>query len=186
VHAGQDNVLSVLVENMGHNEDFNATDSHKEPRGLTGAALAGSATPLTWRIQGSLGGEDLTDPARGPFNTGGLYGERNGWHLPGPVGGGWTTTTLPHRDTTAGVAWYRTTFDLHLPKNQDVPLGVTFTDDASRHYRALLFVNGWQLGRYVNDVGPQHTFPVPPGILRTDGRNTLAIADLATSLRVDH
>ncbi|MCW2944722.1 MAG: beta-galactosidase [Actinoallomurus sp.] len=206
VHAGQDNVLSVLVENMGHNEDFNATDSHKEPRGLTGAALAGSATPLTWRIQGSLGGEDLTDPARGPFNTGGLYGERNGWHLPGPVGGGWTTTTLPHRDTTAGVAWYRTTFDLHLPKNQDVPLGVTFTDDPSRHYRALLFVNGWQLGRYVNDVGPQHTFPVPPGILRTDGRNTLAIAvwnedettgglggvtleeyaDLATSLRVDH
>jgi hypothetical protein len=34
VRAGADNVLSVMVENMGHNEDFNADDSHKEPRGL--------------------------------------------------------------------------------------------------------------------------------------------------------
>jgi beta-galactosidase len=203
---GQDNVLSVLVENMGHNEDFNATDSHKEPRGLTNAALLGSAASLTWRIQGSAGGEDLSDPARGPFNTGGLFGERNGWHLHGRTGAGWTATSLPHRDTTPGVSWYKTTFDLRLPKDQDVPLGVTFTDDPSRHYRALLFVNGWQLGRYVNDVGPQHTFPIPPGILRTDGRNTLAIAvwneddstgglgqvglqqyaDLATSLRVSN
>jgi beta-galactosidase len=33
-----------------------------------------------------------------------------------------------------------------------------------------------RLGRYINHVGPQHTFPIPPGILRTDGRNTLAIA----------
>jgi beta-galactosidase GanA len=176
VHAGQHNVLSVLLENMGHNEDFNATDSHKEPRGLTGAALAGSAAPLTWRIQGSLGGETLADPARGPMNTGGLYGERNGWYLPARAGGGWTATTLPRRDTRPGVRWYRTGFHLHLPANQDVPLGVTFTDDASRHYRALLFVNGWQLGRYVNDVGPQHSFPVPPGILRTNGANTIAIA----------
>ena len=61
---------------------------------------------------------------------------------------------------------------LHLHRVRDT----TFTDDASRHYRALLFVNGWQLGRYINDVGPQHTFPIPPGILRTGGRNTIAIA----------
>ncbi len=176
VRAGKDNVLSVLVENMGHNEDFNATDSHKEPRGLTGAALTGAGTRLTWRIQGSLGGETPADPARGPFNTGGLYGERNGWYLPGSVGKAWRSTTLPRRDATPGIAWYRTTFGLDLPKDQDVPLGVTFADDASRHYRALLFVNGWQVGRYVNDVGPQHTFPVPPGILRTDGSNTIAIA----------
>jgi beta-galactosidase GanA len=59
VRAGQDNVLSVMVENMGHNEDFNADDSHKEPRGLTGATILGSTAQLTWRIQGSLGGEDL-------------------------------------------------------------------------------------------------------------------------------
>jgi beta-galactosidase GanA len=173
VRAGQDNVLSVLVENMGHNEDFNADDTHKQPRGLTGASLAGSAAPIAWRIQGARGDED---PVRGPLSTGGLFGERSGWHLPQTPTAGWADTTLPHRDTTPGVAWYRTTFDLRLPADQDVPLGVTFTDDPARHYRALLFVNGWQLGRYINDVGPEHTFPVPPGILRTDGRNTLAIA----------
>ena len=37
LRTGADNVLSVLVENMGHNEDYNAADTHKEARGLTGA-----------------------------------------------------------------------------------------------------------------------------------------------------
>jgi beta-galactosidase GanA len=176
LRAGRDNVLSVLVENMGHNEDFNADETHKEPRGLTGATILGSTAQISWRIQGSLGGEHLTDPARGPMNAGGLFGERGGWHLPGFPDGGWSRTTLPHPDTTPGVTWYRTTFDLDLPKGQDVPMGVRITDDPARHYRALLFVNGWQVGRYINHVGPQRTFPVPPGILRTNGANTLAIA----------
>jgi beta-galactosidase GanA len=176
VRAGAENVLAVLVENMGHNEDFSATDSHKEPRGLTGATILGSTAQLSWRIQGSLGGEDLVDPARGPMNTGGLFGERNGWSLPGFPDGSWRSVTLPHADTTPGVAWYRTTFDLHLPRGQDVPIGVRIDDDHARNYRALIFVNGWQIGRYVNDTGPQVSFPVPNGILRADGQNTIAIA----------
>src|SRR5439155_1614133 len=90
VRAGADNVLSVLVENMGHNEDFRANDTQKEARGLTGAALTGpSAGPLTWRLQGNLGGEDPADPVRGPLNNGGLFGERSGWHLPGFPDGSW-------------------------------------------------------------------------------------------------
>ncbi|MEN3360578.1 MAG: hypothetical protein V7637_4560, partial [Mycobacteriales bacterium] len=176
VRGGAANVLAVLVENMGHNEDFNADDSHKQPRGLTGAALLGSTAKLGWRIQGSLGGEQLVDPVRGPFNTGGQYGERAGYYLPGYPDRRWTPVTLPRADSTPGTSWYRTTFTLHLPAGQDVPLGIRLDDDPARHYRALIYVNGWQLGRYVNDVGPQHSFPVPPGILRTDGRNTLAIA----------
>ena len=93
VRAGRDNVLSVMVENMGHNEDFNADDSNKQPRGLTGASLVGSSAQLTWRIQGSLGGEDLVDPTRGPMNA------------------------------SPGEAWYRTAFTLNLPAGQDVPIG---------------------------------------------------------------
>jgi len=176
VRAGATNVLAVLVENMGHNEDFNADDSHKQPRGLTGAALLGSTARLGWRIQGSLGGEQLVDPTRGPFNVGGQYGERAGYHLPGFPDRRWQPVTLPHPDATPGTSWYRTTFTLRLPPGQDVPLGIRLDDDPARHYRALIYLNGWQLGRYINDVGPQHSFPVPPGILRTDGRNTLAIA----------
>ncbi len=176
VRAGADNVLSVLVENMGHNEDFNADESHKQPRGLTGATILGSTAQLTWRIQGSRGGEDLVDPARGPMNTGGLYGERSGWSLPGYPDGSWPSVGLPHADATPGIAWYRTTFALHLPRGQDVPIGVRIDDDHARNYRALIYVNGWQIGRYVNDTGPQVSFPVPTGILRADGTNTIAIA----------
>ncbi len=32
------------------------------------------------------------------------------------------------------------------------------------------------IGNYVNYLGPQHSFPIPNGILNTDGRNTIAIA----------
>jgi hypothetical protein len=37
-------------------------------------------------------------------------------------------------------------------------------------------VNGWNLGQYIANVGPQHTFVLPNGILNPHGRNTLAIA----------
>jgi hypothetical protein len=40
----------------------------------------------------------------------------------------------------------------------------------------LIFVNGWNLGQYIADVGPQHTFVLPTGILDPHGRNTLALA----------
>jgi beta-galactosidase GanA len=179
LRPGSTNVLSVLVENMGHNEDFFAGDSQKEPRGLTGATLVGSPAALDWRIQGSTG----NDPVRGPMNTGGQYGERTGYHLPGYPDGGWDRVSLPHPDGTPGTSWYRATVDLDLPPGQDVPLGIRITDDPARHYRALIYVNGWLIGRYINDVGPQRSFPVPPGILRTDGRNTIAIAVWNTDTR---
>jgi arginine exporter protein ArgO len=40
----------------------------------------------------------------------------------------------------------------------------------------LIFVNGWNVGQYVNDVGPQHVFVLPQGILRHQGTNTIALA----------
>ncbi|MGI5228121.1 glycoside hydrolase family 35 protein [Actinoallomurus sp. CA-142502] len=176
LRPGADNVVSVLAENMGHDQDRAADDSYREPRGLTGAELTGSATTVKWRLQGDQGGEKPADPMRGPYNNGGLYGERAGWYLPGRQDAAWPTVSLPHAEPTPGVGWYRTTFRLNVPKGQDVPVGLRIDDDAARHYRALIFVNGWQVGRYINDVGPQHVFQVPAGILRTDGENTIAIA----------
>src|ERR1700742_2816254 len=32
------------------------------------------------------------------------------------------------------------------------------------------------MGNYVNYVGPQHSFPIPNGILNTHGKNTIALA----------
>ena len=172
-----DNIISVLTVNMGHEEDYNSTNGNKAARGLTSALLTGAPlTSITWRLQGVRGGEDMIDPVRGPLSTGGLFGERAGWSLPGYPDRDWTPVTLPATDTTPGVSWYRTDVALDLPKRQDTSLGLTISDDPSRQYRAMLFVNGWQVGNYVNYKGPQHSFPVPNGILNPDGTNSIAIA----------
>src|SRR5256885_1822114 len=156
---------------MGHNEDFRADDTQKEARGLTGAALTGAPTPLTWRIQGNV--DDS-------LNTGGLFGDRSGWYRPEFPDGAWNPVDLPHTAAAPGVTWYRTTVNPHLPAGQDTSVGLRIDDDPARPYRAEIFVNGWQLGRYINGVGPQHSFPIPNGILRPDGDNTIAIAVWST------
>lgn len=178
-------VLSVMVRNDGHNEDGGVNDAQKEGRGLISAAMSAAdgtaVTPsTTWRIQGNLGGEDIVDTARGIMNAGGLYGERHGWDLPGYPDDSWATTTLPQADASPGTTWYRTTARLDVPKEDDASLGLTIGDPStprsSANYRALIFVNGWNVGQYIADVGPQHTFVVPNGILDPHGQNTIALA----------
>ncbi|MFJ8158665.1 beta-galactosidase [Streptomyces sp. NPDC094468] len=177
VKSTGDNIISVLTVDMGHEEDYNSSNGNKTARGLTSASLVGAPlTSVTWRLQGVRGGEDLQDTVRGPLSTGGLYGERAGWSLPGYPDADWNRVSLPTTDTTPGVSWYRTDADLDLPRGQDTSLGLTFTDDPARKYRATIFVNGWQVGNYVNYLGPQHTFPVPDGILNPNGHNSIALA----------
>lgn len=101
---------------------------------------------------GNLGGEDIADTVRGTLNEGGLYGERLGWHLPNYPDHGWQQTSVPDTKKRSGVSWYRTTFDLNIPKNHDVPLGIRFKDSKSERYRALLFINGWQFGKYGTEL----------------------------------
>ena len=183
LEVGKDNVLSVLVGNMGHNQDGSGDDLFKQPRGLESATMLGASPTIAWKIQGDRGGEMLADPVRGPMNNGGLYGERMGWSLPGYPDQGWRTVALPRTTETPGVDWYRTTFALDVPAGQDVPIGLKIDGDASRHYRALVFVNGWQVGRYINETGPQHVFELPAGLLNPHGENTIAIADWNTGTR---
>ena len=178
LRAGADNVISVLVENLGHNEDFASNDSQKQPRGLTAYVLDGSSAAISWKIQGNLGGEHPVDPVRGPYNNGGLHGERAGYHLQGYPDASWTPVSLPAAASAPGVTWYRTTVALALPATQDVSLALSITDTPTRDYRARIFVNGWHMGVYINKVGPQTVFVVPNGILNTHGENTLAIAVL--------
>ncbi|MEV0775435.1 beta-galactosidase [Streptomyces sp. NPDC050428] len=178
-----DNVLSVLVENAGHNEEW-GHDYSKEPRGLLGAEVIGGASTLTWKIQGSRGGEDPVDTARGPYNNGGLYGERAGWSLPGFSDGGWKSTTLSGQagKTGPGVRWYRTSAPLDLPQGQDnaLALDLAEADGGKTGYRAQIFVNGWLIGRYLPDTGPQTRFVIPKGLLREEGNNTIALAVWST------
>lgn len=177
MHDGADNVISVLTVNMGHEEDYNEAGGNKAARGLIGARLAGAPlNTITWKLQGVRGGEVPMDTVRGPLNVGGLYGERAGWYLPGYPTRSWRPTTLPATDKTPGVSWYATSVALDLPPGQDTSLGLNISDDPSRKYRAEIFVNGWDMGDYVNYLGPQHSFPIPNGVLNPHGTNDIKIA----------
>jgi beta-galactosidase GanA len=179
VKAGSDNVLAILVENTGNPEGPSG-----EKVGLYNAVLAGSSAPVTWKLMGAPGGSTLQDPVRGIMNEAGLAGSDNGWDLPGYPDGNWQDVTLPDswsaRGVPAGIGWYRTTFNLHLPGKSYVPIDVQIggagPGAGTADYRAFIYVNGWLIGRYVNNMGPQHQFYVPAGILNDHGPNTLAIA----------
>jgi hypothetical protein len=180
-------VVSVMVRNDSHNWDLMADDQHREARGLIAASLTSRGgqrfgVPIAWRIQGSAGGELPPDTARGPLNNGGLYGERAGWHLPfsGADAAGWTKADLTAAPPAPGTYWLRARVPLDLPRGQDVQLGLQFGDPAhprsDRENRALIFVNGWNMGQFIAHIGPQRTFVIPPGILNPNGENTIALA----------
>ncbi len=175
-----DHLISVMVRNNSHNWDLAADDEHKEARGLISASLS-TLTPITWKIQGNRGGEHIADLVRGPMNNGGLYGEREGWHLPAKKSDtGWTPAAPTDAPPAPGTYWLRTQVPLDLPKGQDVQLGLQIGDPSkpqSDHVnRALIFINGWHMGNFAANVGPQHVFVVPPGILNPNGDNTITLA----------
>ncbi len=187
LRPGQDNVVAVLTQSSGHDEDGvygpAPSDAQKAPRGLLGASLEGASTPVTWRLQG---GDSAQDAVRGPLNVTGLYGTNHGWDLPGYPDRSWQSVSLPDswstRGLPPGVGWYRTSFDLDLPRQSYVPVAVQIdgpvpgAGTTTANYRAFIFVNGWLMGQYDNKLGPQHQFYIPAGILNQDGNNTLAIA----------
>lgn len=179
----QDNVVSVLVANMGHDEDGNNKDSHKAARGLISADVQrkdGTEAEITWKLQGNKGGVQIPDSSRGSYNLGGLYGERHGWYLPGFDDSKWEKVTLPDSRTTAGIGWYNTSFDLNIPENYDVPISLQISDDTfgteGAKYRAYIYINGWLYGQYINNAGPQKEFYLPAGLLNEHGHNLLSIA----------
>jgi beta-galactosidase GanA len=181
-------LISVMVRNNSHNWDLMADDYHREARGLIAASLTSRggnrfAVPIQWRIQGNKGGEAIADLVRGPMNNGGLYGEREGWYLPGKgvdAKTGWTVAKTGDAPPAPGTYWLRTTVNLDLPKGHDIQLGLAFGDTtrprSDRENRALIFVNGWNMGQFISHVGPQRTFVIPPGILNPNGENTIALA----------
>jgi len=117
------------------------------------------------------------DKVRGVLNEGGLFGERQGWHLPGFDTSSWIDRNLSSGlpNSAAGVGFFVSTFNLNIPSNNDVFLSFNF-DQSSQPYRAYLFVNGWMMGKRIANLGPQFKFPVHQGILYYSGSNTVAVA----------
>jgi hypothetical protein len=90
------------------------------------------------------------------MNEGGLYGERLGWHLPGFDTSSWEDAS-PTTDGVQGAAirWFTTTFSLSIDSDLDVPVGIEVGAPKGTIARMLLFVNGYQYGKYVPHIGPQ-------------------------------
>ncbi|EGO25493.1 glycoside hydrolase family 35 protein [Serpula lacrymans var. lacrymans S7.9] len=177
---GSAHVLTILQDHMGYEEDWTAaSDDFKAPRGLLSYSFEGSnaTTVDLWKVIGNLGGEDYVDTTRGPLNEGGLYGERQGWHLPDFDDSYWADGLPTNGISSAGVSFYRTTFELDIPSGVDYPMAIVTTNMTTNPYfRSQFYVNGYQFGKYVNSVGPQQAFPVPQGILNYNGLNTLAVS----------
>lgn len=190
---GSANVLTVLVDYHGHDETSTA-GGVTVPRGIYGAQLLPAPTTATtantttgftqWKIQGNAGGPANIDPVRGPFNEGGLYGERLGWHLPGfsPSSsysasyGVWDESTPYEGLSAPGVRFYVTNFTLDIANDLDAPLGLTFSSANGTVARVLFWINGYQYGKYEPHIGPQTVFPFPPGVVNNQGVNHLALS----------
>ncbi|EJD54069.1 putative beta-galactosidase A, partial [Auricularia subglabra TFB-10046 SS5] len=165
---------------VGYEEDFvAASDTFKAPRGILSYSFVGSSSTVvtTWKLTGNLGGESYIDKARGPLNEGGLFGERQGWHLPGFDDSKWATGKPTAGIAKPGVSFFRTKFNLNVPSGVDFPISlVTSNATTNPHFRAQFYVNGYQFGKYVNAIGPQTRFALPQGILNHNGANTLAVS----------
>ncbi|CAI7599859.1 unnamed protein product [Penicillium glandicola] len=185
LHTSTPNVLLIVHDDTGHDESSGALN----PRGIMDANLLGSDSGFThWRLAGTAGGESDLDPVRGVYNEDGLFAERVGWHLPGFDDSAWaeesknsTTSVLSFEGAT--VRFFRTAIPLDIPAGTDVSISFVLSTPAgtTTKYRAQLFVNGYQYGRYNPYIGNQVVYPVPVGILDYTGENTIGVAVWAQS-----
>lgn len=176
-------VLTIVVDQMGFNENFNPGDDEmKVPRGIFDYSISapdGTETNVTsWKITGNLGGEEYADKFRGPLNEGGLFFERQGYHFPSPPVDSFSKGSPYQGSDSAGISYYTARLPLSYPSDKyDIPLSFAFDNGTSYgDYRAMLFVNGFQFGKYINNIGPQAEFPVPEGILNYNGDNWIGLS----------
>ncbi|KAF2092799.1 putative beta-galactosidase E [Rhizodiscina lignyota] len=182
LQKGKKHIVTVLIDHTGQDEEAPGTDAIKAPRGLLNYQLSGhEQNGVTWKMTGNLGGEQYHDLVRGPRNEGAMYAERQGYHQPSPPSGKWKSASpMKAGIGKAGVGFYTTSFELHVPRGYDVPMSFIFPEPdvnatGSGVYRVQFYVNGYQFGKYVSNLGPQTTYPVPEGILNYDGMNTVAL-----------
>ncbi|KAG9124447.1 hypothetical protein FRC07_011605 [Ceratobasidium sp. 392] len=180
--VGSKNVLTVVVDGMGLNEDWNGDDDYKAPRGIRGYELLGGGDFSSWKLTGNVDGEDTKDIIRGPLSTGGLYVERIGAIYPNyKLTLAWNSSKsdascTPYAGISKpGIKAYKTKFSLNLDTATDVTFSFDF-GSLGGTYRARLFVNGWQFGHHVSNMGPQTVYPIPEGILNHRGENDVLLA----------
>lgn len=156
-HAGT-NTIAILVESLGHNKDFE--NDARNPRGIV--SIKSSGAKIVWRFRGGLlDGEAGLTPVLGP-EVFAAYSPKE-------------QVALPHfwEPGTEGVGLYETTFELDIPDENPAPVGLVIPEAFSK---ANIYVNGYLMGRYWHEKGPQKKFYMPWGVLRKKGVNHIAVA----------
>ncbi|TFK68585.1 hypothetical protein BDN72DRAFT_949374 [Pluteus cervinus] len=140
--------------------------------------------------QGTSNGQDGTDLLERTFNftSAQLNYDENGytlisnhgndfveWHVAGSIGGENTPDHVrgPYNE---GGWWF---------ERVDMRRLTRFALDNTTPHRVLIYVNGWQFGKFVSTHGPQTSFPIPEGILdhRVENHVSIVLWALATSAR---
>ena len=152
LQADKTYIITVVIDHMGMETNWSpGLDFMKTPRGIIDYNLSGHPqSDIIWKLTGNLGGENYLDQTRGPLNEGGFYGERQGYHLPAPPTESWKRGSPLKGIKKAGIALYSASFDLDVPEGYDVPMSFVFGNSTTspQPYRAQLYVNGWQFGKY--------------------------------------
>ncbi|KAJ5938139.1 hypothetical protein N7454_004481 [Penicillium verhagenii] len=164
--VGSSYVLTILIDNMGQDEEGPGTDVIKFPKGILNYELSGhNQSDISWKVTGNLGGEQYQDLARGPLNEGSMFAERQGYHYPNPPNADWKVSSPVKVGIAApGVGFYTTSLKLDIPSGWDVPMSFVFNGSSIHqqtglNYRCQLFTS----------------YPVPEGILNYSGTNYIAL-----------
>ena len=100
--------MNVLIDQTGFEENQEiGSDNMKSPRGILSYSISGLAqSAILWKLTGNLHGETYVDKTRGPLNEGGMYAERQGFHLPSPPSSKWSSNSPLSGTTIPGVTFY--------------------------------------------------------------------------------
>ena len=108
INVGSTYVLTILIDQTGFEESQEqGADNMKAPRGVLSYDMSGlTSSEVFWKLTGNLHGEAYEDKTRGPLNEGGLYAERQGYHLPGPPSSSWMSSSPMSGTSAPGVSFY--------------------------------------------------------------------------------
>lgn len=176
------NVLTVVQDTTGHDQGSGGATNI---RGILNATLLGSDSGFSsWKLAGTAGRtqSQILDPVRGAYNEGGWAAERLGWHLSGFDDTDWLEAAPSDGFANATVRFYRTTVPLDIEDGVDVSVYFEIASAVpNATVRALLYVNGYQYGRFAPHVSSATRFPVHPGILNFGGDNVIGVLVWAQS-----
>ncbi len=152
------NVLTVLADNLGLIKgDWQiGKGQENEKKGIYG--------PVTLNVPGACW---MIDISKWRFR-GTLHGEREGWMSDGESGQWSVASDLD----SAPIRWHRSTFTLDAAVDTATPLMVRLDGMG----KGVLWLNGRNLGRYWQPVGPQEVYYAPEPWLRV-GENMLVLAE---------